>query len=110
MASRVEVFLVDDVDGSAAVETVTFALDGVSYEIDLNDSHAAELRAAVQRWVGHARRSGGRKHVGRAKSSSSLNPQQRADIRAWARAHGHTIGEKGRIAASIQEAYASAHQ
>lgn len=33
-------FLVDDLDGSEANETLTFALDGLSYEVDLNVSHA----------------------------------------------------------------------
>ena len=45
MAQKTQVILVDDIDGSAATQTVTFALDGVSYEIDLTDEHAAELRA-----------------------------------------------------------------
>lgn len=31
------------------------------------------------------------------------------EIRAWARANGHTIGERGRIAASIIAAYNAAH-
>ncbi|MGA9748848.1 MAG: Lsr2 family protein, partial [Nocardioides sp.] len=44
MAQRVHVVLVDDLDGSDADETVTFGLDGVDYEIDLTDAHAAALR------------------------------------------------------------------
>ena len=44
MAQKVQVLLVDDIDGGTAEETVTFSLDGVSYEIDLTTDHAAELR------------------------------------------------------------------
>ena len=58
MAQRVHVVLVDDIDGSDAGETVTFGLDGSTYEIDLNEKNAAALREALSPYVGHARRSG----------------------------------------------------
>ena len=61
MAQKTQVILVDDVDGSEANQTVTFALDGVSYEIDLNDEHAAALRESLEEWIGKARRTGGRR-------------------------------------------------
>src|SRR5215213_4306718 len=60
MAQKVQVILVDDVDGGEATETVSFALDGVSYEIDVSEPNAAKLRDALAPWVGHARRVGGR--------------------------------------------------
>ena len=44
MAQQVQVVLVDDLDGGKAAETVSFALDGVSYEIDLSAKNAAKLR------------------------------------------------------------------
>lgn len=44
MAQRTRVERVDDVDGSAADETVRFGLDGVVYEIDLTEPHADQLR------------------------------------------------------------------
>ncbi|HEY5553492.1 MAG TPA: Lsr2 family protein, partial [Cellulomonas sp.] len=59
MAQRVQVLLVDDIDGGTADETVTFAVDGVTYEIDLTADHAAELRNSIATWVGHARKIGG---------------------------------------------------
>ena len=49
MAQKVQVLLVDDLDGSEASSTISFGLDGTDYEIDLNASHAAELRAALAR-------------------------------------------------------------
>ena len=72
MAQHVQVVLVDDLDGGKASETVSFALDGVAYEIDLSDKNAAKLRDALATWVGHARRAGGRSSArrGRARSAS----------------------------------------
>ena len=44
MAQKVEVLLVDDIDGGEADETVSFSIDGTSYEIDLSKKNAAKLR------------------------------------------------------------------
>ena len=63
MAQRVQIVLEDDVDGGVASETVTFGLDGVTYEIDLNDDNAGKLRDSLAAWVGNARRSAGRREV-----------------------------------------------
>lgn len=62
MARRFETTLVDDLDGvSPADETVGFAVDGADYEIDLTADHAADLRAALNVYVGVARRIAGRR-------------------------------------------------
>jgi len=61
MVQRVQYMLVDDIDGTEAVETVSFSFDGVSYEIDLTAANAKKLRNDLATWVGHARRSGGRR-------------------------------------------------
>jgi hypothetical protein len=106
MAQRVQVLLVDDLDNSDADETVTFALDGVTYEIDLNQANAAKLRDAFAPWVGHARRSGGRKSAGRSAASSRKDVSA---VREWARKNGHEVSERGRIPASVQEAYDKAN-
>ena len=59
MAQKVQVQLIDDLDGSEADGTVRFGLDGTEYEIDLSAEHAQELRGALARYVGAARRAGG---------------------------------------------------
>lgn len=64
MAQKTKVILIDDVEGGEADETVTFALDGVGYEIDLTGERAAQLRDALAPWVGHARRAGGGRTAG----------------------------------------------
>ncbi|RMI12652.1 histone-like nucleoid-structuring protein Lsr2 [Cellulomonas triticagri] len=110
MAQKVQVLLVDDIDGGTADETVTFALDGVSYEIDLTTAHAAELRDALATWVGHARKVGGRASSGRSSSGAS-RPRRSSDagaVRAWAKENGFEVSERGRISAEIREAYEAA--
>jgi hypothetical protein len=118
MAQRVHVLLVCDLhaDEIEGTETVGFGLDGSSYEIDVCDQHAAELRDTFAPFVGAARRAGrsgggagrrGGRTGGRAGASG--DKQRVAEIRAWARAHGHQVSERGRIAASVRQAYESAH-
>jgi hypothetical protein len=112
MAQRVNVVLVDDIDGTDAVETVGFALDGVDYEIDLSEQHARELREAISLYVGHARRTGGRRRSGGRRSSAPANGgggTSAADIRAWARENGWDVPERGRVSAEVREAYAAAN-
>ena len=106
MAQRVHVVLVDDIDGSDAGETVTFGLDGSTYEIDLNEKNATALREALAPYVGHARPVSGRSGR-RAAKTAGVAPA--SEIRAWARENGFDVPERGRVAAEVREAYAAAH-
>jgi hypothetical protein len=108
MAQKVNIVLVDDLDGSEAAETVSFALDGTSYEIDLNDANAAALREALSGYVGHARKGSGgtRRRKSAGSSSSSSNTK---DVREWAKSQGMEVSERGRISADVQQAYDAAH-
>jgi hypothetical protein len=111
MAQKVQVLLVDDIDGGTADETVTFSLDGVSYEIDLTSAHAAELRDAFATWVGHARKVGGRTSSGRGSGGGASRPRRASDagaVRTWAKENGYDVSERGRISAEIREAYEAA--
>jgi hypothetical protein len=111
MAQKVKVLLIDDLDGSDADETISFAVDGATYEIDLNAEHAAELREAFARWIGHARRSGGRRSGPRRAAAGSA-PSRNGDtgaIREWARENGYKVSDRGRVSAEIREAYTAAH-
>jgi hypothetical protein len=110
MAQKVQVLLVDDIDGGTADETVTFALDGVSYEIDLTTDNAAKLRDGLATWVGHARKVSGRSAARVASSPRSRSARGDAQaIRDWAKAHGHKVSERGRISAEVKAAYEAAH-
>jgi hypothetical protein len=117
MAQKVQVVLIDDIDGGEGAETVTFGLDGVTYEIDLSEENAAALRDAFASWVGHARRVSGRASRSSsgggarrsASSSSSSSSSDTQAIRAWAKDNGHKVSERGRISAEVAQAYAAAH-
>jgi hypothetical protein len=90
MAQKVQVILVDDVDGGPADETVTFSLDGVSYEIDLAAHRASQLRDALEPWIEAGRRTATRR------SSSSRGSSDAAQIRAWAKGTGLTCAPRTR--------------
>ena len=110
MAQKVTVLLVDDIDGGTADETVSFSLDGVSYEIDLSAKNAGKFRDAMAQYVGQARRVGGRAGSARGGRGRRRGGDNRtAEIREWARKHNHKINERGRIPASVVEAYEKAH-
>ena len=111
MAQRVEVVVVDDLDGGPADETVQFGLDGVTYEIDLNEENAAALRDAVAVYVGHGRRVSGRRSAGKASSGRARRSasSETAQIRAWAKEQGLAVNERGRVPADIVAQYEAAH-
>jgi hypothetical protein len=108
MAQKVQVLLVDDINGSEAAETVSFSLDGVSYEIDLTVANAKKLRDDLSAWVGHSRRSGGRKSSRRATTGGARRGDLGA-VREWARNNGHKVSDRGRISADILAAYDKAN-
>lgn len=108
MAQKVNIVLVDDIDGSEASETVTFGLDGTTYEIDLNEKHAAALRDALSTYIGHARKvSSTRGRRGRSTTSTS-GPSAR-ELRDWARSNGFKVSDRGRVPAEVREAFEAAH-
>jgi hypothetical protein len=109
MAQRVNVVLVDDIDGSEAEETVTFGIDGTDYEIDLSSGNAAKLRDALAVYVGHGRRTGGRRRRAAAGRNGSRGAATAAEIREWARNNGWDVPDRGRVATEVREAYESAH-
>lgn len=106
MAQKVQVVLVDDRDGGVADESVSFALDGVSYEIDLSSANAAALRESLAEWVGLARRVGGRQRT--AKRPAGRRSSDSAAIREWGRANGFAVNDRGRISADLRAAYEAA--
>jgi hypothetical protein len=109
VAQKVQVILVDDIDGGAADETVTFALDGVSYEIDLSTKNAQDLRDAMATWVGNARKVSSRPTSRQARRGRSTGAARATEIREWARENGYQVNDRGRISQEIQTAYDAAH-
>ncbi len=110
MARQTIVQLIDDLDQGKADETVSFALDGVAYEIDLSAKNAAKMRDVLANYVGNARRSTRSAAVrssgsGRRGRGARGDREQTQAIREWARRNGLKVGDKGRIPATVLEAY-----
>ncbi len=118
MARKVQVILSDDLDEDVpADETVSFSLDGTNYEIDLSEKNAKELRDAFSRYVQAARkvsRGGGSRASGGGRSRATggggrMDREQAGALREWARKNGHNVSDRGRIPASVVDAYEAAH-
>ena len=101
MAQKIQTLFIEDLDGSDAEGTVRFGLDGSEYEIDLNAKHAQQLRDALARYVGAARRVGGATrrsaHSARRGAASGLN----TEVREWAKAQGIDVKDRGRVPAEL---------
>ncbi len=111
MATITRTFLVDDLDGSAEdVETVLLSLDGASYEIDLSSQNADRLRGKLAKFI----ENGTKITPQKTRQAVALRPapsgrDQVQAVRDWARKHGLTVSDRGRIAKSVQEAFDAAH-
>ncbi|MFC3998042.1 Lsr2 family protein [Nocardiopsis sediminis] len=107
MAQKVQVLLVDDVDGGEAEETVSFSVDGTNYEIDLSGVHAKQLREAVAPFLKAARKAPPKQGRGAraAKQRTAPNRERSAEIRAWAKEHGKDVSERGRIPQAIVDEF-----
>ena len=102
MAQRVVVQLTDDIDGKPAAETVSFGLDGRSFEIDLSERNARALRKELAPWVASARRVSRRP---KRSSSGGVDPKA---VRAWALSNGYEVSARGRIPGAIVAEYLAA--
>ena len=111
VAQKVQVLLVDDLDGGEADETVTFALDGKTYEIDLTTANADKLRGLLEPYVKGGRRTGGRAPAAVARAARRGRRQQpghREDPRLG-EGEGYEVNDRGRVPATIREAYEKAN-
>jgi Lsr2 len=114
VAQKVETRLVDDLDGSEAVETVTFVAEGREYEIDLSAENAAKLRDGLAEFVAAGRRVGGGRGKpaaataagsGSGTKRAAMDREQAAAVRDWARANGFEVSDRGRISSTVLAAY-----
>jgi hypothetical protein len=109
VAQKVLTLLQDDLDGSEAIETITFGIDGSTYEIDLNEKNSAKLRKALDPFVSAGRRvSGSSRRRNGSRASSSKTDVDPAAVRAWAASNGITVSPRGRIAGDVIERFRAA--
>ena len=108
MARRIEVTLVDDVDGSTGVETVEFSVRGADYEIDLGEANLAKFEKALAPWIKQARKVGGRTRRRRAGGGGRAEVSP-TEVRRWAEEQGMEVSSRGRIPREVMAAYIAAH-
>ncbi|WP_394553908.1 Lsr2 family protein [Agromyces sp. MMS24-JH15] len=116
MAKKTIVTLVDDLDGTpiegGGGESITFSINGRSYEIDLSAENAEAFRAALKPYTeaGRPVASGGRapRGTGAARTATTSSRGDLAAARTWLREHGYEVGDRGRIPADLLEAYRAA--
>src|SRR3954469_1910295 len=110
MAKQVITLLTDDLDGGEAEGTVEFGLDAVNYTIDLSEKNAGKLRKALDPYLAAASKVGRTGTNGRIASRTAATPSrsnrdQNQAIREWATKNGYEVSERGRIPASVVEAF-----
>jgi hypothetical protein len=106
MTRKVQVVLQDDIDGGEPAKTVYFSLDGKSYEIDLRDENAAELRDCLAPWIAAGRRASTARIP--EPRSKSRRPAETADIRRWAEENGIPVATRGRLPVDLRARYEAA--
>ena len=113
MAKATVAVLVDDLDGSAAVETVRIGWNGDWRELDLSKRNTAALSRALDRYwnVGRPVAAGGqagrrRKPTASRASRAGRDPKA---IRTWALANGIGVPARGRIPADVERQYDEAN-
>lgn len=112
MAQKVSIILTSDMSGAEADETVSFALDGTSYELDLTAKESDKFKGLFQDYIAVARKvssgRGGKKSAA-SSSGSGRSKEELAAIREWAKNNGHEVSERGRIKQDIIDAYEAAN-
>jgi len=125
VAQKTIVTLIDDLTGEEAedISTVEFALEGITYEIDLADGNAAKLRDNLARYVAAARKTSGRRPATRGADRSAgrgagnagvprsgYNRDTLRSIREWAKQNGHNVSDRGRLPLTVLHAWEADHQ
>lgn len=99
----------DDIDGSKDAETITFGLDGTTYEIDLSATNRARLADAYAPFIASARRESSSPAAHAATRTAGMRAE-RAAVRAWAKEEGLDVSDRGRLSASIIRQYEARQQ
>lgn len=111
-STKVITTLTDDLNGGEAQHEVRFSLQGVEYEIDLNEKNFAALQKALQKYVDAGRKVPPRRAKRPSKAPRPLRAaagrEDQGAIREWAKSQGMTVAERGRIPKAVREAYAAA--
>jgi hypothetical protein len=113
-----QIVVIDDLTGESDAETRSLSIDGVDYEIDLTDESMQRLKNSIREFLEVARvaspRSSSRSaglaaprsiKRGTPVRKAQVLPSPSSTIRAWASANNVDCPTRGRIPASVIEAY-----
>lgn len=120
MAKQTITKILDDLTGEEADETVSYALDGNLYEIDLTAANAAKLREFLATYMDASTRVGRVGQQAQIRSFRGASSYQKPvsvrgtrevnqAIREWATGNGYELADRGRIPQHIQDAYSQRH-
>ena len=114
MAKAMVETLVDDLDGSPAVETILLGWNGDWRELDLSRRNVAALSRAVDRYWEAGRPVSADGQTRRGSKSGASRPRRGGrdpkTIRAWAVANAIEVPSRGRIPAAVERQYNEATQ
>lgn len=99
-----------DLSGEPGAETTLLGLKGVVMELDLTAGERAKLDEVLAPYIARGRKLGpmtSRPATPRKVPVST--PEERAEIRAWAKAEGYEIADRGQIPNAVVKAYRTAH-
>ena len=110
MAKQTTVTVTDDLDGSPNAKEVTFSLNGESWTIDLSAKNRNALEKALKPYIAKATKEGRRRAPTPSKRTAARGfRKDLAAVREWAKSNGHQVSDRGRISATVQEAFDAAH-
>src|SRR4051812_7178524 len=91
------------------IETVEFAVNGKTFEIDLNKLNARNFYRSVAKYMEHGRKvtSKASKHVDGRKVTHSKEYVQ--TVRQWAQDNGIEVASRGRVPLSVYDLYEKAN-
>lgn len=102
MAQKLVMTLTDDLDGSDAAETVSFSFENSSFEMELNETNASELRGILAPYKAAGRRISGPRTTKTTGLAAST-----AGVRKWAADNGIKVAVRGRVSEEILQRYAA---
>lgn len=104
MAEILTTTIVDDLTGSLLEESerkrVLFGVNGREFRLDVDANGKQQFMDALKPFMKAA--------TELAKPRTKGGRDKAGEIRAWAKANGHAISDRGRIPADIQKAYDAA--
>lgn len=116
MAKKVSINMVCDLDNAeydpdGGGETVTFALEGQYYEVDLCEKDATAFRRALKKYTEHGRKATAprKTRTNNVTSTTRRDPEQVKAIKSWLVENGYEPPQRGRIPLEMLNAYEAAH-